>query len=940
MRRVRSWSTIAAVAVAAGLVQVATATTAHADPPVYVVTGGDVSADGSSGWAVESANGGTGAFVQGPGAPPLGTGSYHLASHAIGDKQFLHLTKVDGTPLLGTPLTDFSQLTYASYASDGTYSPYLNIPIHSSAIDANKDGIADGDQPGVPGATGNATLVYEPSVPGGAWGTNDTINGTATWRLTRPVVVGGVTTPLWTYKTWGDWTALLGDAVVNPTYGDIQFVIGDTSTPAWAGREGWVDDITVVTTSAAATYDLEEGLGSCPVTINNATQTLTLKADCTTNQTLTLHDGWTLDGAGHTITAVDPSSGSFTGPILTNDHATADQTMNVTDVHLVGDFAAGCSSSLFGIQFNDAAGSFTHSTVANVRYGSGSGCQSGNSVDITNLGGANRMQVDVDDVQVTGFQKTGIRANGNVSLKLTNSYVASSDLDLITASNSLQISRGARAYVTANTIEGNDWDGNTDWNATGVLLYGAENVTFVRNVVDGTDTDFGLYVADAPGYNPGRTTLTCNLFTRDAAADSTPTPGTALDVWDTGVAADEDLTATIDASANTVTGFRTAWSNIDDTDGGPCASGPVQGLTLGGGGSTLTADWNPPAALAYAPVTSYDVTLIPGGDTQTVTGTSAHFSVAPGSVYTVTVVPHSAAGDGTPRSASLDTSAPGRPTGLTATGSTTSAALTWTAPSSPAPLTSYTVTATPPSGPVVTRTLGAGGLTFPVTVTGLVPHTTYAFSVSAASVWGSGPDATTTLRGTTVVTTTAARSVAYGSPATLKGTVTDATTGLPLSGATVILRVRPRGASTYTTVPGLTATTKVDGTFTLTYRPKTRTSVYAVAEGSTALMAAASHSLPLVAHATSSLRLNHTHVTAGLAVRFSGISRPGKGSVVRLQHWAHGRWVTVHTVHVTSTKGRWSLSWTATVGRGYFRVRVSAHGLPTGTSTKRLLVVS
>ena len=42
--------------------------------PVHVVTGGDVSADGSSGWALETLNGGNGSFVRGTGTPPLGTG--------------------------------------------------------------------------------------------------------------------------------------------------------------------------------------------------------------------------------------------------------------------------------------------------------------------------------------------------------------------------------------------------------------------------------------------------------------------------------------------------------------------------------------------------------------------------------------------------------------------------------------------------------------------------------------------------------------------------------------------------------------------------------------------------------------------------------------------------------------------------------------------------
>ena len=74
--------------------------------PVHVVTGGDVSADGSSGWSLETLHTGNGAFVPGTGTPPLGTGSYHLKSNVTGDKDFLHLTKVDGVPLLGQHLTD------------------------------------------------------------------------------------------------------------------------------------------------------------------------------------------------------------------------------------------------------------------------------------------------------------------------------------------------------------------------------------------------------------------------------------------------------------------------------------------------------------------------------------------------------------------------------------------------------------------------------------------------------------------------------------------------------------------------------------------------------------------------------------------------------------------------------------------------------------------
>ena len=436
---------------------------------------------------------------------------------------------------------------------------------------------------------------------------------------------------------------------MNPTYGDIQFIVGDTSSAAWGGREGWVDDISVVTTTSSATYDLEEGLGSCPVSIDTADKTLTLTADCTTNadadaaRRMDARRGRSHDHRRSTL-----ASGSFTGPVLTNYAGRHARWTSRTSTS-IGNLANGCSArSTASSSTGPAARSRTRPWRTS-GTAPGSGCQSGNSIDITNVGGATRLPVTVDDVQVTGFQKTGIRANGNVALRLTDSSVASSDLDLITASNSLQISRGARAYVAGNTIAGNDWDGNADWNATGVLLYGAEDVTFVRNVVNGTDTDFALYVSEAAGYTAGRTTLSCNLFSRDAAADSTPTPGTALDIWNTGVAADATLTAKIDATGNTVEGFATPWQNVENVDGGACASGPVSGLSVDGTTSAVTATWTAPAALDYAPVTGYDVTLLPGGTHLTVTNPTATFTgLAPAKEYSVTVVPLNAAGVGHP----------------------------------------------------------------------------------------------------------------------------------------------------------------------------------------------------------------------------------------------------------------------------------------------------
>ena len=126
-------------------------------------------------------------------------------------------------------------------------------------------------------------------------------------------------------------------------------------------------------------------------------------------------------------------------------------------------------------------------------------------------------------------------------------------------------------------------------------------------------------------------------------------------------------------------------------------------------GGSLTATWT-----AAPGATDYEATLLPGGTVQAVSGTTATFPTVPGKEYTVTLAPHNANGWGPSRSASLDTSLPTVPGGLSVSGATTSAGLTWTPSTAPSPVTGYTVTATPSTGSPVTSAVPAAGLTFPV----------------------------------------------------------------------------------------------------------------------------------------------------------------------------------------------------------------------------------
>jgi hypothetical protein len=72
-----------------------------------------------------------------------------------------------------------------------------------------------------------------------------------------------------------------------------------------------------------------------------------------------------------------------------------------------------------------------------------------------------------------------------------------------------------------------------------------------------------------------------------------------------------------------------------------------RGLTASGRDQTLVTSWAAPLSAGTSAVTSYDVTLEPGGATATVTGTTATFTgLSNDWGYTVTVRAHNAAGPG------------------------------------------------------------------------------------------------------------------------------------------------------------------------------------------------------------------------------------------------------------------------------------------------------
>jgi hypothetical protein len=103
--------------------------------------------------------------------------------------------------------------------------------------------------------------------------------------------------------------------------------------------------------------------------------TITLMNNCTASQTVTIPDGFTLDGKNHMITAVaDPGTGGFIGSAVVKNGGTTATVKNliIDEPNLQRDQTGMCGGFI-GIQFTNASGSVANTTVLHVGQGCGIG---------------------------------------------------------------------------------------------------------------------------------------------------------------------------------------------------------------------------------------------------------------------------------------------------------------------------------------------------------------------------------------------------------------------------------------------------------------------------------------------------------------------------------------------------------------------------------------
>lgn len=210
---------------------------------IVVVYPGDM-----QGWTFASETGatGTGAMVNGPATPPLGSGSAQLTTSAATDGVVLALAGYQGTRL-----DEITSLDYSTYRTAG--GPALAIALQFN-VDAD---VTDAN------TAFQGRLVYEPyytqAVFTNVWQTwtpqdNTTgESGIGNWWFSNGGLAAASGCSIASPCTWDEVLTAFPNAGVHPTLGAVILKAGS----GWTGFDGNVDDLTIGVNGDETTYDFE-----------------------------------------------------------------------------------------------------------------------------------------------------------------------------------------------------------------------------------------------------------------------------------------------------------------------------------------------------------------------------------------------------------------------------------------------------------------------------------------------------------------------------------------------------------------------------------------------------------------------------------------------------------------------------------------------------------
>jgi parallel beta-helix repeat protein len=220
---------------------------------------------------------------------------------------------------------------------------------------------------------------------------------------------------------------------------------------------------------------------------------MALRGNCQTDATISIPDGFTLDGRGRRIVAVDPPDGHFVGAVVRNAGATAHVRNLVVEARALANVCDGSGPPdlrLAGIALFNASGTIAGTRVRGINQGQ-SGCQEGVGIAVRADDGAAHT-VRIVGNHVEAYQKGGIVVNGTVEATVErNRVVGLGPIDYI-GQNGIQLGFGAIGTVIRNSVSQNVYT-RPEAASAGILIWEAGvQVEVAQNRID--DCDVGVWL--------------------------------------------------------------------------------------------------------------------------------------------------------------------------------------------------------------------------------------------------------------------------------------------------------------------------------------------------------------------------------------------------------------------------------------------------------------
>lgn len=416
-------------------------------------------------------------------------------------------------------------------------------------------------------------------------------------------------------------------------------------------------------TAAAATVaglllptDAAMAATACAFSDNTTTMTHSLTGDCDLTSTLTVEDGWTVDGNSHTIT-VDGSG--FVGPIIRSTPATSGapaKSMTVAHLTINAVNFGGATGNIVGILFDGAKGRVNQVSISGVSQGTLGG--HGYGVEIANSAGAtfaSTDQVKIDNgSSISGYQQAAVHVTDGMRFTVLRSTIGSPTAANAEGAAGILVDGQAHGAITENHISLSDAEPATPTAfRAGVRIFESLRVEVKRNDFTGTNADFGVSVENPAQAQKTTAAVDCNLFRRNDTSAS-DTYGVAVAQWGSGSKTNVQLTnATFQgnwkADSGTVSGT-TVTAGPTNVHDGHCPPGAPTQVAPAGGDRRSKVTWHATAAPFYAPLTGYLVTAEAKGHpaVSTTVGPNATSATVTGLknklTYVVTVTAQSSGG--------------------------------------------------------------------------------------------------------------------------------------------------------------------------------------------------------------------------------------------------------------------------------------------------------